>query len=282
MPELPEVHALAADLESRLKGKVVKRLDVLAFHALKTFDPPASALAGEQVGGVGRHGKFLDITIGELHLIIHLSLAGWIRWRQEEPPGVPSRKSPIAARLVLQDGSGIDITEAGTRKALALHIVGDPAEVPGIAKLGPDALELDEAGFAEVLKSSGRARIKNVLKKQQAIAGIGNAYSDEILHAARMSPFQSADMGPEEVARLYSALRETLREAVERAEGHAASELKKEKKTALRVHGRFGEPCPVCGETIQQVVYSGSSFQYCPVCQTGGKKLSDRGMDRLL
>ncbi|WP_150460229.1 Fpg/Nei family DNA glycosylase [Nesterenkonia ebinurensis] len=281
MPELPEVHALAVDLESRLKGRMVDRLDVLAFHALKTFDPPATALSGLTVQQVGRHGKFLDFEIGDLHLTVHLSLAGWIRWRDKAPAGMPPRKSPIAARLVLDDGTGLDITEAGTRKALALHIVRDPAEVPGIAKLGPDALELDEAGFAEILKSAGKSRIKNVLKKQSFIAGVGNAYSDEILHAAKMSPFQPADMESEGVARLYAAMRQTLQEALARAEGQPASELKKEKKTALRVHGRFGEPCPECGEAIKQVVYSGSSFQYCPTCQNEGKSFSDRGMDRL-
>ncbi|WP_120005074.1 Fpg/Nei family DNA glycosylase [Nesterenkonia muleiensis] len=285
MPELPEVHALAVDLESRLAGRRIDRLDVLAFHALKTFDPPVSAVAGQTVHRVGRHGKWLEIVLGDqqaqLHLVIHLSLAGWIRWRDKAPSGMPSRKSPIAARLVLEDGTGLDITEAGTRKALALHIVRDPAEVPGIAKLGPDALEVDEAGFAEILKSAGRARIKNVLKTQGNIAGIGNAYSDEILHAAKMSPFQPANMEPEDVARLYTVMRQTLLQAMARAEGHSASELKREKKTALRVHGRFGEPCPECGEAIKQVVYSGSSFQYCPVCQNEGKSFSDRGMDRL-
>lgn len=281
VPELPEVHALAVDLESRLKGRRVDRLDVLAFHALKTFDPPTSSLADQTVLGVSRCGKFLDILIGDLHLTVHLSLAGWIRWRKEAPSGMPSRKSPIAARLILDDGAGIDITEAGTRKALALHIVRDPVEVPGIAKLGPDALDVDEAEFAEILSSAGRSRIKNVLKKQSIIAGVGNAYSDEILHAAKMSPFQPATMEPDDVARLYAAMRHTLQSALARAEGHAASELKKEKKTALRVHGRFGEPCPECGEPIKQVVYSGSSFQYCPVCQNEGKSFSDRGMDRL-
>lgn len=282
MPELPEVHALAIDLESRLKGRVVQRLDVLAFYALKTFDPPVTALAGQVVQHVGRHGKFLDLLIGGLHLTIHLSLAGWIRWRDKPPAGMPSRKSPIAARLVLEDGTGLDITEAGTHKGLALHIVRNPAEVPGIAQLGPDALEIDEAGFAEILQTAGRARIKNVLKKQSIIAGIGNAYSDEILHAAKMSPFRPANMGAEDTARLYAAMRQTLQEAIARAEGQPASELKKEKKTALRVHGRFGEPCPECGETIKQVVYSGSSFQYCPACQNEGKTFSDRGIDRLL
>ncbi|GFZ97946.1 Fpg/Nei family DNA glycosylase [Nesterenkonia alkaliphila] len=282
MPELPEVHALAIDLESRLKGRVVQRLDVLAFYALKTFDPPVTALAGQVVQRVDRHGKFLDLLIGGLHLTIHLSLAGWIRWRDKAPAGMPSRKSPIAARLVLEGGTGLDITEAGTHKGLALHIVRNPSEVPGIAQLGPDALEIDEAGFAEILQAAGRAQLKGVLRKQSIIAGIGNAYSDEILHAAKMSPFRPANMGAEDTARLYAAMRQTLQEAIARAEGQPASELKKEKKTALRVHGRFGEPCPECGETIKQVVYSGSSFQYCPACQNEGKTFSDRGIDRLL
>lgn len=282
MPELPEVHALAVDLESRLAGRRVDRLDVLAFHALKTFDPPVSVLAGQTVQQVRRHGKFLDILIGQLHLTIHLSLAGWIRWRDKAPSGLPSRRSPIAARLVLDDGSGVDITEAGTRKALALHIVTNPVQVPGIAKLGPDALKIDEDEFAERLRSAERARIKNVLRNQSVIAGIGNAYSDEILHAAKMSPFQPADMGHDDVVRLYAAMRQILTEAVTRTEGHSASELKREKKTALRIHGRFGEPCPVCAEPIKQVIYSDSSFQYCPTCQNDGKTFSDRGIDRLL
>lgn len=281
MPELPEVHALAVDLESRLAGHTVERLDVLAFHALKTFDPSASALAGHAVQRVGRRGKWLDIVIGELHLAIHLSLAGWIRWRDKPPAGMPSRKSPIAARLVLEDGTGLDVTEAGSRKALALHIVRDLDQVPGIAKLGPEALEIDEAEFAEILRSAGRSRIKNVLTNQSVIAGVGNAYSDEILHVAKMSPFQPANMEYDDAARLYAAMHQTFREAMARAEGLPASELKREKKTALRVHGRFGEPCPECGEPIKQVVYSSSSFQYCPTCQNEGKSFSDRGMDRL-
>lgn len=282
MPELPEVHALAVDCESRLAGSRVDRLDVLAFHALKTFDPPVTALSGQTVLRVDRYGKWLDIVIGEQHLVIHLSLAGWIRWRDKAPAGMPSRKSPIAARLVLEDGTGLDITEAGTHKALALHIVRDPAEVPPISMLGPDALALDEAEFAAILQSAGRGKIKKVLTKQSIIAGIGNAYSDEILHAAKMSPFQPADMKHDDAAGLYAAMRETLLAALARAEGQPASELKREKKSGLRVHGRFGEPCPACGDTIKQVVYSGSSFQYCPTCQNEGKSFSDRGIDRLM
>lgn len=282
MPELPEVHALAADLSSRLGDRHVERLDLVSFTALKTFDPPASALNRLQVRAVTRHGKFLDFVIGELHLVVHLALAGWIRWRKDAPLSARPRKSAIAARLVLEDGSGVDFTEAGTKKSLALYLVKDPAEVPGIAQLGPDALAVNQEEFAQLLAGQGKARIKTVLRKQSVLAGIGNVYSDEILHAARMSPFHPADMNDDDAARLYAAMRQVLLQAIDRTEGHPASELKKEKKSALSVHGRFGESCPVCADSVQQVVYADSSFQYCPTCQTGGKKLSDRGMDRLL
>jgi len=286
MPELPEVQALAADLGSRLRGRVVDRLQIVAFPALKTYDPPVEALAGERVAGVVRRGKFLDIaTDGGLHLVLHLARAGWVRWRQGAPQssGRPGH-GPLAARLVLEDGSGFDVTEAGTKKSLAVYVVREPSQVPGIARLGPDpvddAFTLDV--FRRILAAQGRAQLKGVLRDQSVIAGIGNAYSDEILHAAKMSPYKPAAMSDEDSAALYDALRSTLFEAIARADGVPATELKAEKKTNLRVHGRFGEPCPVCGSTIQQVIYADRTFQYCPGCQTGGKKLSDRVLDRLL
>jgi formamidopyrimidine-DNA glycosylase len=286
MPELPEVQALAADLGSRLRGRVIDRLQIVAFPALKTYDPPVEALSGERIAEVTRHGKFLDIvTENGLHLVMHLARAGWVRWRPNAPQssGRPGH-GPLAARLALDDGSGFDVTEAGTKKSLALHVVRDPAEVPGIARLGPDPLDetftLD--AFRRILAAQGRSQLKGVLRDQSVIAGVGNAYSDEILHAARMSPYTPAAMGDAGSAILYDALRSTLADAVARAEGVAATELKAEKKSNLRVHGRFGEPCPVCGTTIQQVIYADRTFQYCPTCQTGGKKLSDRVMDRLL
>jgi formamidopyrimidine-DNA glycosylase len=286
MPELPEVHALASDLDARLRGRVIDRLQLVAFPALKSYDPPVEALAGETVAGVARHGKFLDIaTEGGLHLVMHLARAGWVRWRAGEPKssGRPG-SGPLAARLVLDDGSGFDVTEAGTKKSLAIHVVRDPSEVPGIARLGPDPLTEDFtlARFRAILAAQGRAQLKGVLRDQSVIAGIGNAYSDEILHVARMSPYKPAAMGDDDSAVLYEALRTTLADAVARGEGVAASELKAEKKSSLRVHGRFGEPCPVCGDRIQQVIFADRTFQYCPTCQTGGKKLSDRVLDRLL
>ncbi|QNE46466.1 Fpg/Nei family DNA glycosylase [Glaciihabitans sp. INWT7] len=285
MPELPEIHAMVADLAARLEGRTVDRFQALSFAAMKTFDPPATALSGEVVRGVGRHGKYLDLEVGDLHLVMHLALLGWIRWR-EDPPPPPSRlgKGPVAARLVLDDGSGLDITEFGTKKSLAIWIVRDPAEVPGVARLGPDPLDpaFTLEAFAQILAGAGRAQIKGVLRSQSLIAGIGNAYSDEILHTAKMSPFKPASMSEDETARLFAALQSTLRGAIARAEGLSASELKKEKKSGLQVHGRTGLPCPVCGDTVRQVIFADSTFQYCPTCQTGGKPLADRVLSRLL
>jgi formamidopyrimidine-DNA glycosylase len=296
VPELPEVQALVVDLGARLTGRTVDRFEVLSFAALKTFDVTPASLAGQVIGGVSRHGKFLDIGIGDVRLIIHLARAGWIRWRDHEPSPIsrPGR-GPLAARLVLgggphshgvglQAGSGFDVTEAGTKKSLALYLVRDRAEVPGIARLGPDPLDaaFGEAQLAEILRAAGRAQIKGVLRNQSVIAGIGNAYSDEILHTARMSPFKPAAMSAEEVSRLFESIQETLRGAIAREGGLAASELKKEKKSAMQVHGRTGEACPVCGDTVRQVIFADSTLQYCPTCQTGGKPLADRVLSRLL
>jgi formamidopyrimidine-DNA glycosylase len=286
MPELPEVQALADDLGGRLVGRVVDRVSVTFFPALKTYDPPVDAVAGQTITGVARHGKFLDIaTDGGLHLVLHLARAGWIRWREAAPtPSGRPGSGPIAVRLVLDDGSGFDVTEAGTKKSVALSVVRDPADVPGVARLGPDPLDpsFTEEAFAGILAAQGRAQIKGVLRSQAVIAGIGNAYSDEILHVARMSPFKPASMPPDDVHRLYEAMQSTLREALARDAGVPASELKAEKKSNLRVHGRRGEACPACGDTIRQVTYADSSFQYCPTCQTGGTPLADRVLSRLL
>jgi formamidopyrimidine-DNA glycosylase len=220
-----------------------------------------------------------------VHVIIHLARAGWIRWRDSAPGGTGRPgKGPLAARLVLDDGSGLDITEAGTKKSLAIYLVKDPAEVPGVARLGPDPLDpaFTEEVFAGILAAQGRAQIKGVLRYQSNIAGIGNAYSDEILHAAKMSPYKPASMTRDEVSTLYAAIQHTLRAAVARADGLSASELKHEKKTNLQVHGRNGEACPVCGDTVRQVRFADSTLEYCPTCQTGGKPLADRVLSRLL
>jgi formamidopyrimidine-DNA glycosylase len=287
MPELPEVEALARDLDARLRDRAIVRVDIAAFSCLKTYDPPVTALTGGLVDGVTRRGKFLDIDVSGTHLVLHLAKAGWIRWRDEVPelPARPNAKSPLAARIVLDNGSGLDITEAGTRKSLALYVVRDPDDVPGIARLGPDPLgEAFTPGLLrEILTQAGRAQIKGVLRNQGTIAGIGNAYSDELLHAARMSPFKPANsLTDKELATLYAAIRSVLTDAVKRSSGLPASELKGEKKSNMAVHGRTGEVCPVCGDTVREVAFADSSLQYCPTCQTGGKPLADRRLSRLL
>ncbi|WZH51772.1 MAG: Fpg/Nei family DNA glycosylase [Nocardioides alkalitolerans] len=287
MPELPEVEALALDLGGRLDGRAIAKVHVAAFSALKTFDPPLTALEGAFVDGVTRHGKFLDIDAGGLHLVLHLARAGWVRWRDEVPtiPPKPSSKSTLAVRIVLDDGSGLDVTEAGTRKSLAMYVVHDPADVPGIARLGPDPLTPDFTRdvLAEILQAAGRAQIKGVLRDQSIIAGIGNAYSDELLHAAKLSPFKPANsLTDEQVDTLHAALDGVVGDAVRRSRGLAASELKGEKKTNLAVHGKTGETCPVCGDVVREVSFADSSLQYCATCQTGGKPLADRRMSKLL
>jgi formamidopyrimidine-DNA glycosylase len=294
VPELPEVEALALDLRGRLTDRAIVKVHVAAFSALKTFDPPLSALEGTLVEDVTRHGKFLDIrTSAGLHLVLHLARAGWVRWRDEVPttPPKPSNKSPLAVRVVLDppDGSevpsGLDITEAGTKKSLAMYVVRSPGDVPGIASLGPDPLvdDFTPERLREILTREGRKQLKGVLRHQGTIAGIGNAYSDELLHAARMSPYKPANsLTDDELATLYDAIRTVLGDAVARSRGLAASELKGEKKSHLAVHGQTGKPCPVCGDTVREVSFADSSLQYCPTCQTGGKPLADRRMSRLL
>ncbi|WP_328687446.1 Fpg/Nei family DNA glycosylase [Streptomyces caniferus] len=288
MPELPEVESLSRFLGERLVGRSVARVYPVSIHALKTYDPPVSALDGRRFDDVTRHGKFLDLRVGGLHLVMHLARAGWVRWSDRLPEAPPRPgKGPLALRVRLgepDDGAGFEVTEAGTQKHLAVYVVRDPLEVPGIARLGPDPLSADftAEAFAGLLAGEGR-QIKGVLRDQSVIAGIGNAYSDEILHAARMSPFKlAAKLSGEEVARLYEAIGTTLAAAVERSQGLALKDLKAEKKSGLRVHGRKGEACPVCGDTIREVSFSDSSMQYCPTCQTGGKVLADRRMSRLL
>ncbi|MGY1672895.1 Fpg/Nei family DNA glycosylase [Geodermatophilus sp. SYSU D00710] len=283
MPELPEVEALAAFLRENAVGRVVARTDLTALQALKTFDPPLSALAGLEVTGAARHGKFLDLDVSGLHLVVHLARAGWLHWRTGLPAAPPKPgKGPLALRVHLDDGNGFDLTEQGTRKGLAVYVVRSPAEVPGVARLGPDALEVDRDTFARLL--GGRSgQLKGALTDQALLAGIGNAYSDEILHAARLSPFKMADrLGDDEVVRLYDAVRATLTDALERQVGQAAATLKGEKRSGLRVHARTGLPCPVCGDTVREVSFADTSLQYCPTCQTGGKPLADRRMSKLL
>ena len=283
MPELPEVEALADHLRRNAIGKTVERVDVASLSVLKTVDPPIAALYGRPIDAVHRWGKYLGVQAADMHVITHLSRAGWLRWSDKLSPA-PLRpgKGPIALRIHLAEGHGFDLTEAGTQKRLAVWLVDDPTKVPGIAGLGPDALGLTAAALAELL-AHNTGRIKTVLTDQQVIAGIGNAYSDEILHAAKLSPFATAGKLTEvQLAALHAAMVGVLSDAVQRSVGQQAAMLKGEKRSGLRVHARTGLPCPVCGDTVREVAFADKSFQYCPTCQTGGKVLADRRMSRLL
>ena len=285
MPELPEVQALVDFLGTRLDGLAVTGVDLGSISVLKTFNPPPQALIGAPVTGVTRHGKFVDIDCGGTHLIFHLARAGWLRWSDALPQTViRPGKSPIALRVRLDDGSGFDLTEAGTRKRLAAYIVNSVADVPGIQTLGPDPLSDDFTleRFAAILAGQ-RVQLKGLLRNQGTIGGIGNAYSDEILHVAKLSPFAIAgSLDGATVTRLYAALRDTLSAAVAAASGKPAAELKDAKRAGMRVHGRTGESCPECGDIVREVSFADSSLQYCATCQTGGKPLADRRTSKFL
>ena len=291
MPEMPEVQGLVDFLDARLRGLGVTRVTVANIAALKTYDPPIDALKGATVTGTARFGKFIDVSTdatesaGVPHLIFHLAKAGWLRWYDELPSTViRPGKTPIALRVGFDDGSGFDLTEAGTKKSLAVYAARTPADVPGIARLGPDPLD---PGFTRetlaALLAGRRTQIKGVLRDQSIVAGIGNAYSDEILHAAKMSPYAlAAGLDDAEVDRLFAATRDTLREALDEASGKPPAELKDAKRRGMAVHGRRGEACPVCGDEVRSVFFADNSLEYCATCQTGGKVLADRRLSRLL
>ncbi len=285
MPELPEVEALAEHLRTHALARPVARVDLASMTALKTFDPPLSALTGRLVTGAGRYGKFLDVQLDGLHVVVHLSRAGWLRWHEQASTTPPKPgKGPLEMRVHLETvgGPGFDLTEAGTQKRLAVYVVTDPATVPGIASLGPDALTLSRDQLAGLLTGTS-SRLKTLLTDQRVLSGIGNAYSDEILHVARLSPFAlSGKLDDEAVDRLHAAMISVLTDAVDRAVGQDAALLKGEKRSGMRVHARTGLPCPVCGDVVREVSYAERSFQYCATCQTGGKPLADRRLSRLV
>jgi formamidopyrimidine-DNA glycosylase len=304
MPELPEVTALAEYLDQRLAGAVIEQVRIGAINALKTADPPYTALVGRRVDSVGRRGKFLvlvteplpaeaagtgggAIDAGPLAVVVHLALGGWVRVTDRVPEAAPPRgKGYVAARFgFVRDGqeTGIDLTEAGTWKRLSVHIVRRLEDVPALADLGPEPLaeDLTLEAFRKLLHH--RKQVKGLLRDQKIIAGIGNAYSDEILHAAKISPFAIAStLDDDTTARLYTTMRRVLTEAIEEDRGHPPDELKDEKRRIMRVHRRAGEPCPVCGDTILEVSFADSALQYCPTCQTGGKPLADRRTSKFL
>jgi len=292
VPELPEVEILCRRLEERCAGLVVERAELGSISALKTFDPPLAALVGRRVEGCRRRGKYICIGStgpagprGGLFLVLHLARGGWLKWRQQLPPApVRPGRGPLALRVGLEGGAGFDVTEMGTEKRLAIWVVRDPESIDSLATLGPEPLE---AGFTAerlaALLGEEKGDLKHALARQSLIAGVGNAYSDEALHAARLSPFKpAAKLSPEELERLHGALVGVLTEAIERSGSLELDELKDGKRQGMRVHGRTGLACPVCGDTVREVSFATRSLQYCPTCQTGGRPLADRRLSRLL
>jgi formamidopyrimidine-DNA glycosylase len=288
MPELPEVAALADFLGQQLIGTVFTKVQIVSFAVLKTADPPFSVLEDRAVTGVRRFGKFVCVDADGVSFVFHLARAGWVRFT-DAPNDIRLKmgKGHIAARLSFSGGSGpcgLDLTEAGTKKGMAVYVVRDPSDVPGIAALGPDPFSagFDVDTLAEILGSSSQ-QVKGLLRSQSVIAGIGNAYSDEILHAARISPFAIAkSLDREAVQLLYDSIHDILGTALQEASGKAPNELKDTKRSHMRVHGRTGEECPVCGDTVREVSFADTALQYCPTCQTKGKILADRRTSRFL
>lgn len=286
MPELPEVEALAGFLRERLVGVPVAEVELASFSVLKTYSPSPQALVGLFVTDVRRFGKWIDVDVDGVHLVFHLSRAGWVRWYDELPSTRlrPGGKSPVALRVRMAGDAGFDLTEAGTQKRLAAYVVTDPLQIEQISSLGSDPLDptFDRDTLAALLKGR-RTQIKGVLRDQSLLAGVGNAYSDEVLHVARISPYAVADsLDDDAVTALFGALRSVLTAAVEASSGKPAKDLKDAKRAGMRVHGRTGEECPECGDVVREVSFAERSLQYCAGCQTGGKVLADRRMSRLL
>ena len=285
MPELPEVQGLVDFLRGRLVDDAVAAVELASFTVLKTFDPPPQELHGAIVTDVARHGKWIDVDADGTHLVMHLARAGWIRWYDAVPATVARPgKGPIALRVRMASGAGFDLTEAGTKKSVAAYVVRDVSSVEAIATLGPDPLadDFDRDAFAALL-SGRRMQIKGLLRDQSVLAGVGNAYSDEVLHVARLSPFAIAgSLSEDDVTRLYEALHSTLRDAAAAASGRPAAELKDAKRAGMRVHGRTGEACPECGDDVREVSFADRSLQYCATCQTGGTPLADRRTSKFL
>ena len=275
MPESPEVEALAQFLAREASGREIRGVDVLEFRTVKTRSTPPADLVGRTVTGAARHGKHVELVLDAGSLVVSLGRHGWMRWLEAGAPEPDAELPPALAAFELDGGATLQATDAGTWVSLGLHVVGDADEVPAVAKLGPDPADpgFTRADFDTAL-GRRRKQVKAILQEQESLAGIGNAYSDEILHLARVSPVVHAaaldDAGAE---RLFDATVATIRGAIDARRGIPIDRLKAEKVASMRVHGRTGETCPVCGDTIRDFAFASTTAQYCPTCQTGGELL---------
>jgi len=282
MPEQPDVVVYCEALSARVQGQVLERVELLNPFVLRTAVPPIAEASGRKVVAVQRLGKRIVLSLeGDLHLVIHLMIAGRLRWLAKD-----ARAPARISLAVFHFASGrLVLTEAGTKRRAALHLVAGEAGLEEFRLGGLEVLEADEAAFAARLTAENHT-LKRALTDPKLFSGIGNAYSDEILHRARLSPItHTRKLTHEEIARLYAAAREVLVEWTERLRAQAAGEFP-EKVTAFRpemaVHGRYGKPCPVCAAPVQRIVYAENECNYCARCQTGGTLLADRSLSRLL
>jgi formamidopyrimidine-DNA glycosylase len=282
MPELPDIVVYLEALDARVRGETLIRVRILNPFLLRTATPPVAAAEGRAVTSLRRIGKRIVIGLnGDMFLVLHLMVAGRLRWL------VAGDKAPGRITLALLEFSNgcLAVTEAGTKRRASLHLVQGEAALARFDPGGQEVLDVDLAAFAQRLKAENHT-LKRALTDPHIFSGIGNAYSDEILHRAGLSPVAlTAQLATEDVARLYAATQATLEQWTKRLRGEAAGGFP-EKVTAFRegmaVHGRFGQPCPVCGARVQRIVYAENETNYCARCQTGGKILADRALSRLL
>jgi len=281
MPELPELDVLTDNLSKQLTGTQITAVRVLSPAALKTFDPPVDTIVGRSITSTGRRAKYVWLEADGLYLVIHLSLGGRVTLT-ERPP---SRKVGLLV-LELADGRALSVTESGTKKRAAVWLVDNPQNIPAVQRLGAEPLQSNftPTTLAALLKRGGHT-LKYMLTDQRLIAGIGNAWSDDALHAAKLSPFARPErLTPEETERLHAAIVTTLANArgalAEQVKGNV--EIPKAATRNFAVHGRAGEACFVCGDTIRSVWMGERETSYCPTCQTGGRALADRRRSRFL
>jgi formamidopyrimidine-DNA glycosylase len=282
MPELPDIQVYLEALDSRVKGRILHRVRIISPFLLRTVEPPVEAAEGKRLRSLRRMGKRIVFVFdGELFFVVHLMIAGRLHWA--EAGGKPNAKIGLASFDF--DGGTLQLTEAGTKKRASLHVLLGEAALRALDPGGLEVFDSTLAQFREALQRESHT-LKRSLTDPALFSGIGNAYSDEILHRAKLSPLaNSRNLGDEEIRRLHEATLEILREAITRIRKEAPGEFP-EGVTAFRawhaVHGRFKKPCPVCGAPIQRIRYAENETNYCPRCQTGGKVLADRSLSRLL
>ena len=279
MPELPDIVTYQESLESRIRGRTLLNVRLLNPFLLRTAVPPISVVDGKTVKGIERLGKRIVIALeNELYLVLHLMIAGRLRWL--EPKAKPPGRITLA--LFEFDNGTLAFTEAGTKRRASLHLVQGEDALRAMDPGGVDVFSINEKRFLDLLKKENHT-LKRALTDPHLFSGIGNAYSDEILHRARLSPIAlSQSLTEEQVGNLFRATKQVLHEWIDRLRTDGFPEKVTAFREEMAVHGKYGQPCPVCGAPVQRIVYAENETNYCARCQTGGRILADRALSRLL